>query len=226
MARCKWCDKRGMFLSVDPNGLCRNCQHLVVEIQSRARVLEQSMKLADKGKTFGTRLSRCELVIEHAEHLVQFERKGVPTVSPFPSQLLDEFRALRTQLIVSEAESITETAFEKSSLASTINSKERALAAGVLKLREITQGLNNRSLVEPMEEQLRQEIHRVTLDGYLESARKAEFKGNFKKAIDQYQEALYLAQFVNCMRYLVTAAARQARSLAPGARPTRWNQLR
>ena len=38
--------------------------------------------------------------------------------------------------------------------------------------------------------------------------------------------ALFMAQFVNCMRHLVTAAARQARSLAPGARPTRWNQLR
>ena len=34
------------------------------------------------------------------------------------------------------------------------------------------------------------------------------------------------AQLVNRMRHLVTAAARQARSLAPGARPTRWNQLR
>ena len=34
------------------------------------------------------------------------------------------------------------------------------------------------------------------------------------------------AQLVNRMRYLVTAAARQARSLAPGARATRWNQLR
>ncbi len=38
--------------------------------------------------------------------------------------------------------------------------------------------------------------------------------------------AKFLAQFVNYMRHLVTAAARQARSLAPGARPTRWNQLR
>ena len=35
-----------------------------------------------------------------------------------------------------------------------------------------------------------------------------------------------LAQLVSRMRHLVTAAARQARSLAPGARPTRWNQLR
>ena len=36
----------------------------------------------------------------------------------------------------------------------------------------------------------------------------------------------FVAQLVNRMRHLVTAAARQARSLAPGARPTRWNQLR
>ena len=34
------------------------------------------------------------------------------------------------------------------------------------------------------------------------------------------------AQLAYRMRYLATAAARQARSLAPGARPTRWNQLR
>ena len=76
-------------------------------------------------------------------------------------------------------------------MASTANAKERALAAGVIKLREVTQDLKKASLVKPMEEKLRQEIHRVTLDGYLEAARKAEFKGNTKRAIDQYQEALY-----------------------------------
>ena len=43
---------------------------------------------------------------------------------------------------------------------------------------------------------------------------------------DATSTAFFKAQFVNCMRHLVTAAARQARSLAPGARPTRWNQLR
>ena len=35
-----------------------------------------------------------------------------------------------------------------------------------------------------------------------------------------------MALLLNRMRHLVMAAARQARSLAPGARPTRWNQLR
>ena len=165
MARCKWCDNRGLFLSVDSNGLCRNCEHLAIEIHSRASVLEESMRLANKGKAFGTRLSRCELVIEHARYLVEFERKGVPTVSPSPSFILKEFRTLRTQLIVSEAERVVEKAFEKSNLVSTAKGKERVLAAGVIKLREVTQGLKKRSLVRPMEEQLRQEIHRVTLEG-------------------------------------------------------------
>ena len=39
-------------------------------------------------------------------------------------------------------------------------------------------------------------------------------------------EVYELALLLNRMRHLVMAAARQARSLAPGARPTRWNQLR
>ena len=49
--------------------------------------------------------------------------------------------------------------------------------------------------------------------------RKLELKAGAPRAYGK-------AQLVIRMRHLVMAAARQARSLAPGARPTRWNQLR
>lgn len=191
MAQCKWCSKRGLFLSVDSNGLCRDCDHLAVEVLSRARVLQESMRLAREGKTYGTRLSRCELAIEHAEFLFEFEQKGVPTVSPSPSSLLRALQDRRTEIMVTEASDISRKAFEKSDLATAAKSKERVLAAAVLKVREVGQGLEERSHVDSLELELRKEIHRVTLDGYLEAARKAEFKGNTKKAIDQYQEALF-----------------------------------
>ncbi|MCY4140336.1 MAG: hypothetical protein OXF56_18985 [Rhodobacteraceae bacterium] len=191
MARCKWCNKRGIFLSVDANGLCRDCEHLTVEIHSRIKVLQESMRLAHEGKTHGTRLSRCELAIEHAEFLFEFEQKGVPTVSPAPSSILRAYQDLRTEIIVNEASDISKKAFEKSDLATTAKSKERVLATAVLKVREVGQGLEERSYVDSLELELRKEIHRVTLDGYLNAARKAEFKGNIKKAIDQYQEALF-----------------------------------
>ena len=167
---------------------------MIIEIQGRARVLENSMKLAREGKTFDTRLSRCDLTIEHAEYLVKFERKEVPTVSPSPSAILTEYRALRTQFILEEANKIAENALEKASVASSPKVKERALTAGVLKLLEIARTLEDSSRVTLLEQQLRRKIHQVTLEGYLESARKAEFKGNVKKAIDQYQEALFFIQ--------------------------------
>ena len=97
----------------------------------------------------------------------------------------------RAEIIGAEAERVTDTALEKSRLASTPSARERALAAGLLKLRETTEGLDERSAVKPLEDALRREKHRVVLDGHLEAARKAEFKGNTKKAIDQYQEALF-----------------------------------
>ena len=191
MAQCRWCDKKGLFLSVDSNGLCRECHPLIIEVESKARVLIDSMRLAHEGKTFGTRLSRCDLTIEHSEYLSKFEHKGIPTVSPSPSVILTEYRALRTELIIEEANTVADKAFGKCSVASTPSAKERALAAGILKVREVTESLEDRSLAKSLEERLRGEIHRVTLNGYLEAARKAEFKGNVKKAIDQYQEALF-----------------------------------
>ena len=149
------------------------------------------MRLAHEGKTHGTRLSRCELAIEHAEFLLEFERKDVATVSPSPSSILRQYQNFRIEIIVAEASDVSKKAFEKSSLATTAKSKERILAAAVLKVREVGQSLEERSYVASLELKLRREIHRVTLDGYLDAARKAEFKGNIKKAIDQFQEALF-----------------------------------
>ena len=57
-------------------------------------------------------------------------------------------------------------------------------------------------------------------------ARRAVFLLADSRRPSRFVQELIKAQLVNRMRHLVTAAARQARSLAPGARPTRWNQLR
>lgn len=42
-----------------------------------------------------------------------------------------------------------------------------------------------------MEIKVRKFLHETQLNAFLEEARKAEFKGNKKKALDQYKEALY-----------------------------------
>ena len=56
MAKCKFCLKGGVFQSVESNGLCEKCAYPVIsDIQQRARISEDCIKLAEEGKTFETR---------------------------------------------------------------------------------------------------------------------------------------------------------------------------
>jgi hypothetical protein len=95
-------------------------------------------------------------------------------------------------LILEEAQQVVQKAKAKSEVASTITGKHNALASGLLKAQEIIRNSSDASLGEELERGFKYLMHRVKLDGFLEAAKKAEFKGNNKKAIDQYQEALFL----------------------------------
>jgi hypothetical protein len=193
MGQCRNCGKKGFFLFTDKNGLCSECQQTVlIEVKQRARIIGDSIRLVDEGKTAKTRLSRCDLLLEHAEHLMKYERKGIPTISPEPSKLRAEYGDRRDQIIVEEIDELVEKAQEKARLATTPRAKVTALNSGLLKVQEIGKDLREPDRLRGAQTTLRTAAYRAELDGYLEAARKAEFKGNVKKALDQYKEALYL----------------------------------
>lgn len=97
-----------------------------------------------------------------------------------------------TRGVEAEIPAVARKAQEKASLAATPRTKERALATAVLKVEEVAEAAGASDGIEaPHVEQLHREILRVMLDGFLEVARKAEFKGDTKKAVDPYLEALF-----------------------------------
>jgi ssDNA-binding Zn-finger/Zn-ribbon topoisomerase 1 len=99
MAQCKMCGQKGFLLKVSANGLCKSCDPIVVmDVQQRGRIINDCMKLIDESKNIKTRLSRCDLLIEHAQALLEYEHKGIPTVNPSPSHLLSEYMPIRTQM--------------------------------------------------------------------------------------------------------------------------------
>lgn len=192
MGQCKYCGKKGFFTSVDSNGLCNVCAPRVLhDIKQRFRVLQDSLRMAQEGKTFKTRLSRCDLLLEHAQHLLTYEQKGIPTFAPSPSEILEEFGKYRDQIVLEEAQAIVDKAKEKADIATTPKTKHNALANGLLKAKEIFEQSHTPGIGNEIEIELKQNIFQTALDGYLEAAKIAEFKNNTKKAIDQYQEALY-----------------------------------
>ncbi len=192
MTQCKWCNRSGLFLHVSKNGLCNNCEPIVLmEVTSRVRVLTESEDLVEKGKTLDTRLSRCDVILEHAQALQQYEQHGIATTNPPPSAIAKKYQVKRDDIIYDGLKEEERKVKEKVSVATSARAKVSQLSKLLLTVREYKIKALAKERVERLEKQVSEAISRIQLDGYLDEARKAEFKGNKKKALDQYYEALY-----------------------------------
>lgn len=100
MGQCKWCERRGFFLFVDTNGLCKNCSPIVIfDIEQRTRIIQDCIRLMKYSKELDTRLSRCDLLKQHAEALLKYENKDIVTIKPPPSEFIKSYNDLRREII-------------------------------------------------------------------------------------------------------------------------------
>jgi hypothetical protein len=192
MAKCNYCQKKGFFLGVDKNKLCNKCSPFVVsDIENRGRIVLESLKLAQTGKTFSTRISRINVLISNLDVLLTYEVKEIPTISPIPSLLLHDIHELRRETITNEINDLFTKSVNQADVAATPTSEYNALSKGFLKVQEILDANNGED--HDFEQLLRLKLlmHKAKIEGYINEAKKAEFKENTKKAIDQYQEALF-----------------------------------
>jgi hypothetical protein len=192
MAKCNYCQKKGFFLGVDKNKLCNKCSPFVVsDIENRGMIVLESLKLAQTGKTFSTRISRINVLISNLDVLLTYEVKEIPTISPIPSLLLHDIHELRRETITNEINDLFTKSVNQADVAATPTSEYNALSKGFLKVQEILDANNGED--HDFEQLLRLKLlmHKAKIEGYINEAKKAEFKENTKKAIDQYQEALF-----------------------------------
>jgi len=192
MAQCKMCGRKGFFLSVSKDGLCKSCESIVVmDIQQRGRIINDCIKLVNESKNMNTQLSRYDLLKEHVQALLEYEHKRIPTISPPPSQFLSEYTANRDQIVLEGVTAEVEKALARAEIAATPRTSINEANKALLKIREGKKELNDKVKLDQLETRIRHFSHEKQLNEYLEAARKAEFKGKKKKALDQYQEALY-----------------------------------
>lgn len=162
-----------------------------MEIVGNTRVITDSIRLIETSKNYKTRVARCSDVIRMAEKMVKYEKKGIVTISPSPKTVIRDFTKRHDDILLEEIQEIIKKSQAKADLASSVRTKVTALNSARLKVLEVGESLKNTALLKPHESALKTAAHKAELQGYLDAASKAEFKGNKKKAIDQYQEALY-----------------------------------
>jgi hypothetical protein len=190
MAQCKLCSRSGWFLSLSHHHLCNSCEPCFqLDLQQRVRIIQDSQKIVESSRSLDTKRSRIQVALDHLKALQNYERHGIETILPPPSEAIRNYERKYQEEIAAYAKIVHEDALAKAGVGTTSKSKIAALSKGLLKLRQLTQ--HSSSNVRPLTESLQEQIAKVTMSDYLEKARKAEFKGQTKKALEQYYEALY-----------------------------------
>lgn len=193
MGQCRWCNRSGWFLSLSSSGLCNNCSPVVnLEASQRIRIINDSIKILSESRNLDTKLSRLSVLLEHANALLKYEQRGISISNPPPSHFINKFGNMCDQIIADSLGAETTIASSKAAVAVSTSTKVNTLSKVLLRIREYKARTSNPSSLNHLERQVQTEIQRYQLDGYLDSANKAEFKGQKKKALDQYYEALYL----------------------------------
>ena len=100
MAHCLLCEKKGFFLKVTQNGLCHPCDKQVVsETVNMQSTINRCRKVVESSKEpLSVRLSYYDKLMDAVNHLLEFEKRGIPTVTPRPSEFLSHFAGKRDQL--------------------------------------------------------------------------------------------------------------------------------
>lgn len=192
MPQCKWCEKKGFFLIVDKQGICRECVgKIILDVEGRMRILTESAEMVKKSSNIKTQLSRLDLMRDHLMALEEYEAKGITVMDEKPSRLLEDLEGDKDKIIAEHIRWESENAFSKAEFAGTLKSKLNPINKVLVKINEFKCQLSDMNTLDKFERKLRAFSHSAQLDQHLEAAKKHEFKGNLKKALDQYQEALY-----------------------------------
>jgi len=99
--RCRWCGKVGIFLSINSDGLCKKCEPLVRrEIYSSGKIIQDAEKLLENPMDDSIIPKQYKLILKKASEILKYEKKGIPTYSPLPSELIKEYTAKHDKLIM------------------------------------------------------------------------------------------------------------------------------
>ena len=195
MARCGFCAKSGWFLRTSEQGLCDACaQAWSWETESNLRVIKESANIASETKRLDTMLSRFAVAMDACRQLLKYERRGIPSMSPPPTEAIELLVSERKSAVLRWIDRELLTARAKSEAATTPAARTRGYSKLLENISTLYMQLDDTEKIRAAEISVRQELDTVRLKVELDRAGKLEFRGQKKRACDAYLDALYLVR--------------------------------
>lgn len=191
MATCNQCGRSGWFLKVR-SGLCDQCYEPVVRTVLRAKeIFDESLELVNNSKNLNTRLGRCDTALEQLDRLEEYEHLEFVSMHPDFQTARKELAHHKVELVREHLEEKERAARERIETLSTTNAKANQFNKLKQEVRKFEEILGD-TVVEELIGSVDKSINEIRIGDHLEKAKKAEFKGKGKKALDEYYEALYI----------------------------------
>lgn len=147
---------------------------------------DESMELFNTSTDFKARLTNIDKAIEALKQM-----EGVMSGKEHASKNLPKLLSLKQALTYSDIKEQYEAAMNKAKESKLLLAKVKYATSAQAIIKEgLNLGVEEKTLSKEIEE-ANNFINSIQYDEYLTKAKKEEEKGNIKKAIDQYQVALY-----------------------------------
>ncbi|NNV47268.1 hypothetical protein GTF03_10115 [Roseobacter sp. HKCCD7415] len=209
LAKCRYCERRGLFLQTDNNGLCRRCsdEH-VPQIANLCRIVVESGKIVDRSKNEKTIVSRCDVALGALDRLEPYYRASVPTLDvPIP-EIKTEFLSIRSGAIGRLVNSQVFAARAKRESAATPAARLGGYAKAIDNLNKFLIEFEDVTAVEPAIAELVRERDQVRVENAMLKSEKLLAKGKAKLAKEALIDALV------DIRHDTTPDADQAKEIA------------
>ncbi len=112
-------------------------------------------------------------------------------MDPSAEELLRLYKEGRDEIIKDSLNKEYQKALAKAEVSTTLKTKINPLSKILLRIQDYKAQTSKPDVLNSLEQKITQEIHKIQFDSFISDAKRAEFKGNKKKALDKYYEALY-----------------------------------
>lgn len=190
MAQCTYCNKKGFFVTVNAMKLCNTCNSPISTCISRHfDIIQESSLIVESSKNLSTRMSRIDVIIDNLETLEnEYAAKGIPLNLDFHSRKR-EILNIKSNILEEDAVIKVDDFIKKASLAKTVASKINIANKALMYLKDLVD--NYDYINKELGIKVLKFIHISQLDDLVLKAEKEEFKSNYKKAVDKYQDVLF-----------------------------------
>ena len=190
MAECISCKQSSQFLTYDVLGLCHHCspQHAPV-IAEAIQGVSSAAAQRTRARKAADRLESLRSSIEHCQVLQQYP--GLRLEGIDPAKLRADLETVRTETVEQAIRDHWYEARERSRDAATHKGMTGPYAKAIAGLQELTELLDDASVVEKAVIVLRAERDALVFEDLFRNAQLAEQQGRKKRARDLYIEAAF-----------------------------------